>query len=137
MCTIITLKQKDKPSIATKDMKVYKFGHMVSSSEFLSVFQGYEYTAEKLQKTEIRYDTNAYLVSDIIELNYKNFLPLGTTVFTTLGFHSFATLKRLRQSDGLLSSNKIGLFIIPKGSLYYKNGCNNIVSNQIIFKHFI
>lgn len=137
MCTVITLEQKDKPSFATKDIKVYKIGKFISFLKFLSVYLDHEYITEYLYKNKIKYNKDAYLVSDTIELHYRNSIPFGQAVFITKGFHSFATLKRLKESDKLLSSNEIGLFIIPKGSLYYKNGCNNIVSNQIIFKHFI
>jgi hypothetical protein len=131
MCTVIKL--EDVPLIAKRDIKVYKFGKN-DHDVFISDFKEHPYFSNTIYKAEFSFSKDD-LVSDNIELDYRNNLK-EKILYIVHGFHSFATLKRMNKSE--YSKNKYhGLFIIPKGAEYYRNECDNVVSNQIIFKKFI
>lgn len=139
MCTVIL--KTDKPKIAKRSIKVYKFGEMDENNErdFIGAMRKHKYIPDVLNETKMEYVDDA-LVSDTYELDYSQNISMNDKCYVSKGFHSFATIKRLMQSDFMLYNReqyKIAKFIIPKGALYHKNGALNVVSNQIIFKKFI
>lgn len=131
MCTVITSRQK--PKIAKKDIPVYKDVLKVTKHHCMSLFQGFNYIANVLYATEMTIVEDAG-TADNVEAVYS--ISLFEPRYVQHGFHAFASIKRMRKR-GVQFDTVEAEFIIPKGSLYYLNGANNIVSNQIIFKDYI
>lgn len=140
MCTVITKQMEGNPLIAKKDIKVYKIGTRYTPlegySKFISLYQNFIYSPEHLFQTKFIYIYDGQ-TSDMKESDYMDTIEEQDRVFVTRGFHSYISKTRGIGSSRTGSRTEIGLFIIPKGALYYVNGSDNVVSNQIIFKKFL
>lgn len=135
MCWITT--KETVPIIAKKDVHVYKVMKLVDGT-LLSYFQNMKYELNKLNK----------LPSTINLFHYQ-----GNTSIDK-GFHSYATLDYVKKTDvkniyqirinrvidytTAKYSHVVGVAkcTIPKGSMYYKNERDEIVSDQIIINEF-
>lgn len=133
---------KKKKNIADKDILCYKIlKRTENENELISIYYQFIYELKKLYKTQI-YPENSWIYDDKIYINE--------------GFHSYdknivIKLQNYRNSAivNVFSKHKVFLYepissnlvlmecIIPKGSIYYKNGYNEIVSNQIIINREI
>jgi hypothetical protein len=140
MCTVIRKEQWGHPQIAEEDFVMYKQGikEEKNPTTFKCRYQNFRYIPDRLYKTDITEAVDDRCVSDYDEDIYRDEIPKSERFYIELGFHSFATFERARvrfnSERELLSKAE---FIVPKGAEYYKNGANNIVSNQIVFKKFI
>lgn len=138
MCTVITKQQWGFPLIAKEDIIVYKQGVMsiAEPTVFRCRFQNFKYLPDVVYTADIHpAGIKTRCVSDSIEDDYRNEINAKDRFYIEKGFHSFATFERAEPIFNF--GIHIGKFIIPKGSEYYKNGCENVVSNYIIFKKFI
>lgn len=145
MCLI---SDKKTIQIAKEDISVYK----VLRGNLKSYYFGYKYTLNelhttKLKKRKLRDIWNAYDSVDEAYLyeNYSGWNPrysdnvekIDYSVRKKLicveeGFHSVLVSHRL--SGPSVAKGIIWECIIPKGSKYYTDNTNCIVSNQIIIK---
>lgn len=134
MC-LITL----NPEILTAehDIICFKIGKLKSDG-FVSPYQNFKYSKDKLYNTEISEPTedgkafDNYDTKKLEELE-KTFLK---PIFISKGFHSAYTFERLCKITPNLG-DLTGLFIIPKGSLYVEGCTELLVSNQIVFKSIV
>ena len=137
MCTIITREQSKKPDVATENITVYKFGRKTRVGNFVSPYLDYMYQQDIIKSTKMTYsDYDGNGASDTVESlwAYAN-IPIENKIWVMEGFHAFTTLNRIL--DHYPAYKTIAEFIIPQGALYHRNGADNIVSNQIVFKKFI
>lgn len=132
MCLVTDQQQ---PKIAEEDITVYKIlqGMNAPCNEFT-------YIVGKTYKTEIKESKDRWCFdsSDRISLNdnYGEDWDKDESIKCFgQGFHSSLTADRLRRTN-MSSMWNGGLYecIIPKGSEYYTNPSDLVVSNQIIIK---
>lgn len=134
MCTVISNRVKGHPKTASNDIVVYKLGHKLEEGEvFKSPYCRFLYEKDKLYSTEFTFATSGQF--DYIEGLYRQ--ALGCPAFVAGGFHALTHLDTGRLTDTSKDIYTRALFIIPKGAQYYVNPAKCIVSNQIIFKHFV
>lgn len=134
MC-LITL--NPKILAAEHDIICFKIGDL-QSDVFVSPYQKFKYSKDKLYNTEISEPTengkafDYYDTKKLEELEKSVLKPM----FISKGFHSAYTFERLCKITPSLG-DPIGLFIIPKSSLYVKGCTELLVSNQIVFKSIV
>ena len=134
MCLIT--KQKE-PLIADNDIKVYKLLTVNSRSCFMN----FKYIVDKLYETEFTFSDTEVTSFDRISNNEldKEFGEewrgkVGTELKSIVdGFHAVLRIDRF---DGIYSDDVIYVYecIVPKGSEYYLDNNDCIVSNKIIIK---
>lgn len=137
MCTVIPKSIWNKPSIAKKDIIVFKKCRKDEEQVdvVISSYTKFHYIKGNLYQTFFNIDEYG-CPADEIEVKYRDLL-YSPFLYIRQGFHSF---KSLRGRENLLLNELKRCnckFIIPQGSEYYQNKCGNIVSNQIIFKEII
>jgi hypothetical protein len=122
MCLVSRYKE---PKVAEKDITVYKIVREVPRG-YSSHFEAFFYKSGKLYKTRMSKSNGGCLdTRERIETSHYT-----TKFYIERGFHSAATktrLKHLVDGDAIIVKGTI-----PKGSLYYRNASNLLVSNQII-----
>lgn len=112
MCFIV---ENNKPKIAKRNIKVYKFVDEIDSTTCESYWKNYKYTQNKVCKK--------------IKLKFTKSKFFGNTI--EKGYHSY-----IYNDDYHIRVNSI--FIIPKGSEYYVNiEDGEYVSDTIIFKKYL
>lgn len=131
-----------EPKIATEDIIVYKkMNEHKDSGTIWSYHQDFQYELGKLYKTEIKESEDISVLDYEAKRDYENFYKgfnsnFGENIIDdTLkcfgeGFHSY---KRKERGD-IRFWSKAFLYecIIPKGSEYYEDCSNLLVSNQLI-----
>ena len=133
MCTVITHRQLGHPRTAKKDILVFKLMRSVYCDKSTSSYRRFQYIINQLNTTEFTYDVE-HCVNDLHEYQYRE--TLSNPHYVSGGFHSYASIKRMKKS-GMINFLCAAEFIIPKEAKYYINGADNIVSNQIIFKGYL
>ena len=120
-------------NIATKDITCYKIFHAESIKwkvrkflgislwkcgieKFYSLYRDYEY---------ISYAHNPEIVISLIYSDYWD----SWSIYE--GYHSYSTLNRAK-FERIRETDLIVKCVIPIGSTYYLNECNEIVSSNII-----
>lgn len=131
MCFYTTV--ANPPSVAHRDMVCYK----VLDENMCSWIQGFEYTINKVYKTELEtlhedsWSSNIYFTSLNKRIYYKNVYRISR------GFHSYQRNTKQIGRIYIARYHRIPCVfrcIIPKGSLYYKNQWGEYVSDQIVIK---
>lgn len=133
---------KKKKQVADKDILCYKIlKRTENSSELMSEYFTFVYELKKLYKTKICV-RNSYFYDDKIYI-YEGFHSYDKSILIKLNNYKDNSTVSVFCGHRLFShvfthSNPILMeCIIPKGSIYYKNGYNEIVSNQIIINREI
>lgn len=130
MCLITPYKEK---KIVEEDMIVYK----TLTPDVRSVLQGFLYELDKLYETEIK-ESNDYCAADQFAIErleyagyfYRNAPKDDELISIGQGFHSCRTIER---AEELVDPNeRIFSCTIPKGSEYYEDLSDLLVSNKII-----
>lgn len=106
--------------VAQEDITVYKIG-LIHDNEYVSKYRGYGYKKGEIQP-------------HVILKTYPLGFQLERQIYE--GYHSFTSLKEANIHTREDGSEKIGIFTIPKGSLYIEGtfvGTKNYVSETIIF----
>lgn len=131
MCLIT---EQQKPLIAAEDMTVYKL-----LRDNKSRHQFFEYEFDKLYQTTIE-ESGEWCCADNVDSSYLDELcpnwflepfPTSLKCFGQ-GYHSYLTIERLKRSSLYKSDAEIFKCTIPKGSEYYLNPTDLVISNQII-----
>jgi hypothetical protein len=122
MCLISRYKE---PKVAQKDITVYKVVREVPGG-YSSIYESFFYKSGKLYKTRMSKANGGSL--DGQEL--RETAHYVTKFYIEKGFHTAAT--KIRLKDLIWCDEIIVKGTIPKGSLYYRNASNLLVSNQII-----
>lgn len=140
MCYNAYTNQCSKKRVAKKDMKVFKVGRL-HSNHFISYYQNYTYEAE-VEQPKIRLLYNA--VSKTIICGYYSYKYAEFKIWEHTFLRPYIinicidTYKNItKYSCSFTEPIIIGKFIIPKGSVYYQNIYNEIVSEQIKFTGII
>ena len=127
MCLIININSRIRT--AKEDIVVYKYFNKDSS--LTTPYMNYVYKVNKLYVTTIVIDkikfTECIFFDEIVLCNYN---INGYVKEISDGFHSVSELRRVNRYN----HKTIRRCIIPKGSKYYKDKTDLIVSNQIIIK---
>lgn len=105
--------------IAKKDIRVYKVVKKLDCLSCLSIYQNFQYIKNEIYKQKIipKHIYTGYEIRD--------------------GFHSYTCSFMFSVLYKKLPRNlklHIGIFIIPKGTKYYVNSRNEVVSEAIIYK---
>ena len=128
------------PIITTEDMVVYKLMKHIKTDYGIDVVTPYErflYEINKLYKTEITETCDRCYFDNVAGIYYEELLRKDCEIKSfEEGFHSAKTIERLKTNEltsGICFNNiKIHKCIVPAGSIYYEDGTDLIVSNQII-----
>lgn len=140
MCYKAYTNQCAKKRIAKKDLIVFKVGRLNSNNFVPYYHEFYRYKiGVKQPKVELLYNPESRSIDrGYHSYKYAEFkrwepalLPSAVDVLIDL-YASPAIFNCLKTKPVI-----IGKFIIPKGSAYYKNRCNEIVSEQIKFTGII
>lgn len=119
MCWISKI--KPKPKVAEEDMAVYKYANAsyITKKSVYALIYPHRYIIDKNNKN--------------IRLNIlRNLVIDGNQVHTiNEGYHSYADLETARKKHWC--SSHLAHFTIPKGTKYYINEKNEIVSENIIY----
>lgn len=133
---------KNKKNIANNDILCYKIlKRTENSSELMSEYFTFVYELKKLYKTQIC-TRRSWIDDDKISI-HEGFHSYSKDVVIKLhNYKSNATVSvfsgyRLFSHDFINCEPVLVECIIPKGSIYYKNGSNEIVSNQIIINRIV
>lgn len=124
MCFIQT--KESKLLVAKRDIKVYKIGKYVDTTEFISLYKNFVYRTCLLEQRDV--DFSKYSISQglhsFINLNiiYSDWCVKISTVFNSI--HEIVL------HGDLLA---IGEFIIPKNSKYILNNMGEVVSNSLMY----
>lgn len=131
MCTVIELGQVPKKT--KKDITVYKYCHYIDETSVKSSLIHHIYKKGVIYNSKFSYE-NEEGCSDIEELHYKTKLEASKhIIYVVTGFHAYASLERASRSSWD-HSLQLFEFIIPEGTLYYKNGSGCIVAEKIYLK---
>jgi hypothetical protein len=145
------LTEQKEPKIAETDITVYKIVELQSTDLYAyAIFRNFTYETNVIYNIEIEetddidniswFDDEVgqkYLTSDgipiesISRMEYKRLYITNKLPFKIFGqgFHSAKTRKRLTP----LFNGRIAVFIIPKGSKYYEDKSDLLVSDKIKF----
>lgn len=140
MCLVVHRDTQKK--IAEEDITVYKELRHIYENVVSACYQDFNYTLEKLYKTEITKETPNEIIhtcfdykdSVVLMEAYGDFWRTNVDLVSyAQGFHSASDQNRFKVSY----YTSIYECVIPKGSEYYENLSGLIVSNQIIIKNKI
>lgn len=130
MCLITPNKEK---KIAEEDMIVYK----ALMPDARSVLQGFLYELNKLYETEIEESddwcaADSYAINALNEADYNYGTSRSDDRLISIGegFHSCKTIERAEEMKD--PNERIFSCTIPKGSEYYEDLSDLLVSNKII-----
>ena len=128
--------------LAERDIVVYKLGHVIETTkEFQSLYQNYTYYPKGLNKVVTLVPITCgvklpqLLSSDlgIIYSGYHSYKSISLP-FNEIGIASRTIL--LGNTKGCINMRNryyVATFIIPKGSTYYENCDEELVSSNIIY----
>ena len=142
MCLVVHRDTQKK--IAKEDITVYKELRHIYENVVSACYQDFNYTLEKLYKTEITKETHNEVIhtcfdcedSEVLMKAYGDSWRINEDLISyAQGFHSAMSQDRFKELSYYNSS--IYECVIPKGSEYYENLSGLIVSNQIIIKNKI
>ena len=123
------------PRTAKRDITVYKLVNIFVKGHYSlirSPYNPFTYEDGIVYRAEMS-DTGDKWFFDDLDVNYwVDKLP--SKIIAT-GFHAATNRERINTYELICLPNRMIVeFIIPKGSLYYKDGNGLIVSNQIMLK---
>lgn len=142
MCWIT--KRNINEKIASKDIICFKLFHeqdiVYRTKHFLgfkigkpkiiqlnSLIRHFEYIPYKKQKSiNLHIESYLYPIVNLIHCKLKEYTKIEE------GYHSYATLSRVKLAKSFEPSSVIVKCIIPKDAIYYLNETNEIVSSTII-----
>ena len=122
--------------IAERDIVVYKLGYIIETTkEFLSLYQSYMYCPKGLNRVTTLVPIPQLLPSNlgIIYSGYHSYKSISLP-FNEIGIASRTIL--LGNTKGCINMRNryyVATFIIPKGSTYYENCDEELVSSNIIY----
>lgn len=126
--------EESKVLKAKRDIVVYKIGIVADENTFIPYFiSNFIYT------TDFIYQISPNFKRNIIAEGFHGYINIALTVNVATAPVSVIIQKNTkdRPTIGIYSmineSLYLGKFIVPKGTIYCVNECNEIVSNQIIY----
>lgn len=137
------LTTKNPPQIAEEDLIVYKAVYRSAEHQIRSEIQLFIYEFGRLYTEELKPESNLYLAqfyddracNQEIKMGIRNefrvIIQSEDNKTISRGFHSARSASRFGSRSTIVECT------IPKGSIYYEDGDELIVSNQIIINKII